>query len=70
MIRELAHGVPEHFDAVRARPLAEALLEWEAIVSRRALLSHELAVLSWQLGHEEDAPPPALAAVLRSVEEE
>lgn len=51
-------------------PLGEALLEYEAIVTRRALLNHQLAVLSWQLGHEEGAEAPRTPAVLRQDEEE
>jgi hypothetical protein len=46
-------------------PLAEALLEFEAIVIRRALRSHQLTILSWQLGHEEGAAAPQTPAVLR-----
>jgi hypothetical protein len=46
-------------------PLAEALLEFEGIVTRRALRNHQLTILSWQLGHEEGAAAPQTPAVLR-----
>jgi hypothetical protein len=51
-------------------PLGEALLEYEAIVTRRALLNHQLSVLSWQLGHAEGAEAPRAPAALRQDVEE